>query len=118
MRAVKIAWAENPVLAVHLISRFDNNRLRDLVRWQVLNFPQRVIHDADALEVLLGTSLPNDVSFQLKVSSLRRPTLFLAHAGIVVSALLGASQPNLRGQLLLASIWQSSVHYPVCYAGA
>jgi phosphatidylinositol 4-kinase A len=66
---VKIAWAENPSIALELVSRFGSVKTRDLVRWQILNFPQKVIDEPDALELLLGNSLPHDVSFQLKVAS-------------------------------------------------
>jgi hypothetical protein len=33
----------------------------------VLNFPHKVLDEPDALEILLGSQLPGDVSFQLKV---------------------------------------------------
>jgi phosphatidylinositol 4-kinase len=36
----------------------------------VLNFPQKVLDQPDALEILLGSQLPSDVSFQLKVCTL------------------------------------------------
>jgi phosphatidylinositol 4-kinase len=64
---LKTAWAENPAIAVHLVKRFQSQRLVTEVRWQVLNFPHRVIEEPDALEILLGSQLPGDVSFQLKV---------------------------------------------------
>ncbi|EDU45476.1 TEL1 Phosphatidylinositol kinase and protein kinase of the PI-3 kinase family [Pyrenophora tritici-repentis] len=63
---LKTAWAENPAIAVHLIKRFQSQRLNSEVRWQVLNFPHKVLDEPDALEILLGNSLPADVSFQLK----------------------------------------------------
>ncbi|KAH7069501.1 hypothetical protein FB567DRAFT_540259 [Paraphoma chrysanthemicola] len=63
---LKAAWAENPAIAVHLIKRFQSQRLATEVRWQVLNFPHKVLDEPDALEVLLGSQLPGDVSFQLK----------------------------------------------------
>ena len=64
---MKTAWAENPAIAVHLIKRFQSQRLLTEVRWQVLNFPHKVLDIPDALEILLGNQLPDDVSFQLKV---------------------------------------------------
>lgn len=64
---LKTAWVENPHLAVHLPQRFQSVRLAQEVRWQVLNFPHKVLDDPDALELLLGNQLPSDVSFQLKV---------------------------------------------------
>ncbi|KAF2109092.1 hypothetical protein BDV96DRAFT_586559 [Lophiotrema nucula] len=63
---LKTAWAENPSLAIHLTQRFQSTRLNNEVRWQILNFPHKVLDEPDALEVLFGSSLPNDVSFQLK----------------------------------------------------
>lgn len=63
---LKTAWAENPSLAVHLPQRFHSQRLSSEVRWLLLNFPHKVLDNADALEMLLGNALPSDVSFQLK----------------------------------------------------
>jgi phosphatidylinositol 4-kinase len=63
---LKTAWAENPAIAVHLLKRFQSPRLNAEVRWQVLNFPHKVLDEPDALEILLGPQLPGDVSFQLK----------------------------------------------------
>ncbi|KAF2178530.1 hypothetical protein K469DRAFT_802757 [Zopfia rhizophila CBS 207.26] len=63
---LKIAWAENPALAVHLVQRFQSQRLTTEVRWLVLNFPHKVLDQPNAVEILLGNQLPNDVSFQLK----------------------------------------------------
>jgi phosphatidylinositol 4-kinase len=37
------------------------------LRFQVLNFPHKVLEEPDALEILLDNQLPGDVSFQLKV---------------------------------------------------
>lgn len=63
---LKTAWTENPAIAVHLLKRFQSQRLNNEVRWQVLNFPHKVLDEPDALEILLGNLLPSDVSFQLK----------------------------------------------------
>ncbi|KAF2759256.1 hypothetical protein EJ05DRAFT_339209 [Pseudovirgaria hyperparasitica] len=65
-KMVKVAWAENPALAVHLASRFQVPGIHQQVRWQILNFPEKVLEEPEALEILLGSSLPNDVIFQLK----------------------------------------------------
>ena len=64
---LKTAWDENPAIAVHLLKRFQSQRLATEVRWQVLNFPHKVLDEPDALEILLGSQLPSDVTFQLKV---------------------------------------------------
>ena len=74
---LKTAWDENPAIAVHLPKRFQNQRLNSEVRFQVLNFPQRVLDEPDALEILLGRQLPNDVTFQLKVRAVISPFILL-----------------------------------------
>jgi len=58
---------ENPSLAVHLAQHFNSTIVTSELRWLLLNFPEKVLDEPDALEMLLGSSLPNDVSFQLKV---------------------------------------------------
>ncbi|OSS54503.1 hypothetical protein B5807_01599 [Epicoccum nigrum] len=63
---VKTAWAENPAIAIQLLKRFQSPRLQSEVRFQVLNFPHKVLDEPDALELMLGNQLPGDVSFQLK----------------------------------------------------
>lgn len=63
---LKTAWAEDPAIAVQLVFRFNSQRLANEVRFLVLNFPEKVLDQPDALEVLLGRALPDDVSFQLK----------------------------------------------------
>jgi phosphatidylinositol 4-kinase len=64
---LKTAWVENPAIAVHLVQRFQSVQLAQEVRWLVLNFPHKVLEEPDALEILLGSQMPSDVSFQLKV---------------------------------------------------
>ena len=49
------------------MTRFRAPRLHNEVRWLLLNSPERAIEEPEALQVLLGGCLPNDVSFQLKV---------------------------------------------------
>jgi phosphatidylinositol 4-kinase len=73
---LKTAWDENPAIAVHLLKRFQSQRLATEVRWQVLNFPHRVLDEPDALEILLGNQLPDDVTFQLKVRQSASSTTF------------------------------------------
>jgi phosphatidylinositol 4-kinase len=72
---LKTAWDENPAIAVHLLKRFQSQRLATEVRWQVLNFPHKVLDEPDALEILLGNELPSDVTFQLKVRSQKHRSL-------------------------------------------
>lgn len=63
---MRLAWAENHGLALQLANRFPSPKLRSDVRWLLLNFPEKAICDPDSLNVLLGSELPPDVSFQLK----------------------------------------------------
>ncbi|EEP82937.1 hypothetical protein UREG_07802 [Uncinocarpus reesii 1704] len=64
---LRLAWAENPSLAIQLSSRFPSSKLQSDVRWLVFNFPEKTLNEPDSLEILLGSSLPQDITFQLKV---------------------------------------------------
>ena len=64
---LKTAWAENPGIAVQLATRFPNaQRLISEIRAYVLQQPEKVISDPDALHILLGSSLPSDMKVSLK----------------------------------------------------
>lgn len=68
MPLIRTAWAEAPSIAIGLVARFPQNpKIHKEVRWLLLNFPSKAVNDPEALSVLLGGSLPVDVSFQLKV---------------------------------------------------
>ncbi|TLD12636.1 uncharacterized protein PgNI_02942 [Pyricularia grisea] len=67
MPLIRTAWAEAPSIAIGLVARFPQNpKIHKEVRWLLLNFPSKAVNDPEALAVLLGGSLPVDVSFQLK----------------------------------------------------
>ena len=112
---LKTAWAENPAIAVHLVKRFQSQRLVSEVRWQVLNFPHKVLNEPDALEILLGSQLPGDVSFQLKVRSLSKLSAMLT---LAVPSILGPIEPNHGSHVLHARVRQPSLHHTVCNEGA
>lgn len=63
---LRTAWSADPGIAVQLATRFPSEPLRQAIRFHLLNFPYQVIGEADALDILLGPTLPSDVSFQLK----------------------------------------------------
>ncbi|KAI9674504.1 MAG: phosphatidylinositol-4- kinase [Caeruleum heppii] len=63
---VRSAWSECPSLAVHLVNRFQSPRLASAVRGLLLNHPEKGIDESDALQLLLGSSIPEDVSSQLR----------------------------------------------------
>ncbi|KAJ5730120.1 uncharacterized protein N7483_004628 [Penicillium malachiteum] len=63
---LRLAWAESPGLAIQLATRFPSAKMQSDVRWLILNFPEKAIPEASALEVMFDSSLPSDVNFQLK----------------------------------------------------
>lgn len=85
---LRTAWSVDPAIAIQLATRFSSESLRQSIRFLLLNFPSKAIGEADALEILLGPSLPSDVSFQLKfllywapVSPMQAVTYFLPAYG-------------------------------------
>ena len=50
-----------------LSTRFPSLKLKNDIRWLVLNFPDKAIDEPSALEVIFGSALPADVHSQLKV---------------------------------------------------
>jgi phosphatidylinositol 4-kinase len=67
---IRVAWTESPSLAIQLVSRFNMPSVHQEVRWLLLNFPAKAIYDAEALPILFGGELPEDVRFQLKVGTI------------------------------------------------
>ncbi|KAI1176871.1 phosphatidylinositol 3 [Nemania sp. FL0916] len=63
---IRVAWIESPSLAIELVSRFNMPSVYQEVRWLLLNFPVKALCDAEALSILFGGELPQDVRFQLK----------------------------------------------------
>ncbi|RAH69024.1 1-phosphatidylinositol 4-kinase STT4 [Aspergillus aculeatinus CBS 121060] len=63
---LRLAWNEHPGLAVQLSTRFPSAKLKNDVRWLMLNFPEKAIDEPEGLELMFGTNLPTDVSSQLK----------------------------------------------------
>ncbi|PYH97001.1 phosphatidylinositol 4-kinase [Aspergillus ellipticus CBS 707.79] len=63
---LRLAWAEAPELAINLSARLPSPKLKNDIRWLLLNFPEKVIDESSALEILLGSALPADVHCQLK----------------------------------------------------
>ncbi|KAL9603360.1 MAG: hypothetical protein Q9219_001222 [cf. Caloplaca sp. 3 TL-2023] len=85
---LETAWAETPGIAVQLATRFQSLRLTNGVRQLLLMYPERVLTEPDALQILLGPSLPNDVNNQLKyllywapVNPITAATYFLPYYG-------------------------------------
>jgi len=95
-----------------MLKRFQSPRLIQEARWQVLNFPHKVLEEPDALEILLGVQLPNDVSFQLKVWYMFN--IFQAQLIGVVSVILGCCESCDSSHLLYACLRKPSVYHPIC----
>ncbi|KAL8928661.1 MAG: hypothetical protein Q9172_000799 [Xanthocarpia lactea] len=66
LAALSTAWVEDSGLAVQLATRFQSLRLTNDVRRLLLMYPERGLAEPDALQILLGPSLPGDVHSQLK----------------------------------------------------
>ena len=64
---LKVAWAESPALAIQFLARFRSPILFQNIRRMLLESPQDVIEEPEALQILLGDISPNDVASQLKV---------------------------------------------------
>lgn len=91
---MRLAWAEYPSLAIQLAVRFPSAKIQSDVRWLILNFPEKVIKEASALEIMFDSSLPSDVNFQLKVSTtMLYPGLCQANCGSV-SVILGPGESD------------------------
>lgn len=99
---VRTAWDQNPSLAVQLVARFPSTRLLNDVRFLVLNFPEKALSEPEAVQLLLGSALPADLSFQLKVCS-TIPFSYLVLTS-TVPPVLGSRQSNNSCNLLLTGL--------------
>ncbi len=99
---IRVAWTESPSLAVELVSRFNMPSVHQEVRWLLLNFPAKALCDAEALSILFGGELPQDVRFQLKVRFLifNHNTVLT----VLVSPVLDTSKSCYRHHLFLTSV--------------
>lgn len=66
-----VAWAESAELAVQLAIRFHSPRISQEIRSYLLKYPHKAIDEPEALQFLLGQTLPKDVHYQLRVSQQR-----------------------------------------------
>lgn len=58
---------ENPSLALQLVFRFPSLSIRQKIRSLLLQYPHKTLGELSSVELLLGSSIPSDVSYQLKV---------------------------------------------------
>lgn len=64
---IATAWNEHPNIAIQLTVRFPFTRLTQDVRNHLLDASEGAVDEPDALQILLGPSLPIDIVAQLKV---------------------------------------------------
>ncbi|KAG0641100.1 kinase-like domain-containing protein [Tuber brumale] len=60
------AWHEDPAIAVQLIKRFQSPRLEQDIKRFIMAYPEAVVGQPDALQVMLGDKISSKLSFQLK----------------------------------------------------
>lgn len=63
---IRTAWYQDPAIAVELATRFHYPRVHSDVRRLILNAPEKVIDEAEAIPLMIGGHLPDDVNTQLK----------------------------------------------------
>lgn len=110
------AWAESPAIAIELCTRFQSPRIHQQVRALLLKYPEKAVSEPDALAIMLGSSMPADLTSQLKVCALT-PHYGIAELTCTVSAVLVTGEPNHRCDILHAGISESSISDSICYAG-
>ena len=93
---------EHPSIAIHLPSRFPSVQLQRNVRALLLDYPEKAIYEPDSLHLLLGPSLPPDLSTQLKVSFLRH--LSTKMLNLEVPSVLGSGQSHNSSDILSTRI--------------
>ena len=99
---IKTAWLEHPSVAIQLPARFPSPQLSRDLRALLLEFPEAAISEPDALETLLGSSLPSTVGQQLKV--LTWLSAIVLTLMLEVPPLLGSSEPYHSSDLLPACL--------------
>lgn len=105
---------EHPSLAIHLETRFPSLQLQRDVRALLLDNPEKAISEPDSLRLLLGPSLPLDLSSQLKVNFYH--DFWFQTLTVKVSPLLGCGQPNNGGNIFPTGVWKSSIYPAIRYA--
>lgn len=61
-----LAWVEDPAMVLQLAFRFQSSKIAFDVRQFLLNYPEKVIKQPDAAQVLLNDRLSPELTFQLR----------------------------------------------------
>lgn len=73
---VRTAWWQDPAIAIELATRFPYPRLQRDIRFLLLTMPEKAISEVEALPLIFGGHLPDDVGpQQLKVCNFLQITL-------------------------------------------
>lgn len=68
MPLVRTAWWQDPAIALELATRFPSPRLQRDIRFLLLTMPEKAVSEPEALHLIFGGLLPEDVALQhLKV---------------------------------------------------
>lgn len=65
---VRTAWYQDPAIAIELATRFHFPRLHKDVRHLILSSPEKVVDEPEAIPLMFGGHLADDVDSQLQVS--------------------------------------------------
>ncbi|WZH39701.1 Phosphatidylinositol 4-kinase [Fusarium acuminatum] len=61
---IRTAWWQDPAIAIELAARFPFPRLQRDIRFLLLTMPEKAIFEPEALHLIFGGSLPDDVGAQ------------------------------------------------------
>lgn len=93
---IRTAWKESASLAIQLALRSHSPRVQAEVRSLLVKYPERALDEPEALQLLLGNTLPADVSTQLKVSTPCNNSFFML---LITSSIFCTGLLSTRYQL-------------------
>ncbi|RSL59821.1 hypothetical protein CEP54_007127 [Fusarium duplospermum] len=64
MPLVRTAWWQDPAIALELAARFPSPRLQRDIRFLLLTMPEKAVSEPEALHLIFGGLLPEDVALQ------------------------------------------------------
>lgn len=63
---LRTAWHQDPAIAVELATRFYYPRLHSEIRRFILNSPENVVDEPEAIPLMIGSHMPDDVKSQAR----------------------------------------------------
>lgn len=116
MPLVRTAWWQDPAIALELAARFPSPRLQRDIRFLLLTMPEKAVSEPEALHLIFGGLLPEDVALQHLKVCFKHGHLWVYQLTLIVSSVLGACEPCHSRYHVLAGLRGPSFHYPVRYA--